>query len=337
MREESTFTFQKRHVAAFLLICLLLLLPFFVDLDESYLGYFLFLTFLYITMSQGWNLAGGYAGQASMGQHAFFGLGGYIVAFSWLGGWSGYLSPIGLLSGGLGAAALSIVVGLPLLSKLKGDYFALGTLGLGEILRVVFIQGKSITGGAAGLMLPSASYDSLRPYYYIALIICLLSCGAVYVLVRTRIGLALVAIRENEQTAAANGVNVLKYKVLAFSVGAFFTGMCGGVYAYYVFHIEPMGFFNLNWALLPLVMTILGGIGTFIGPIIGALVLAVIVEMTNIWLPEIHTVFYGGFIIAVILFLPRGIMGLGVKFAKMPLLDGISIKLRKGLSKGGGF
>src|SRR4030042_14579 len=105
-------------------------LPFVVDSESSYLVFFLFVTFINITIVQGWNLVGGYAGQISLGQHAFFGLGAYITAITWLRGLTGYFDPLAMILSGLGAAILSIGVGIPLLSKLRGDYFALGTLGL---------------------------------------------------------------------------------------------------------------------------------------------------------------------------------------------------------------
>jgi branched-chain amino acid transport system permease protein len=125
------------------------------------------------------------------------------------------------------------------------------------------------------------------------------------------VGLALVAIREDEQAAAANGIHVLKFKIFAFAVGALFTGLCGSIYAYNLFHIHPTGFFNLKWALLPVLMTILGGIGTLTGPIIGAFLMAGVFELADIWLPEIHQIFSGVFIVLAVLFLPRGMMSLG--------------------------
>jgi branched-chain amino acid transport system permease protein len=303
------------------LICFLLLFPFSVDSEESYLVYFLFLTFLYIALAQGWNVVAGYGGQASLGQHAFFGLGAYVTAISWKAGWIGYLDPKGMLMSGAGAALLAVMIGIPLLAKLRGDYFALGTLGLGEILRVVFTQGGSLTGGPVGLMLPSSEYRSMIPYYFFALSIALISLLCVWFLVRSRLGLALVAIREDEEAAGANGIHVLKFKIFAFAVGAFFTGLCGSLFAYYLFHIHPSGFFSLNWALLPVLMTILGGIGTLMGPVVGAFVLASVFELANLWLPEIHPIFSGSFIILVMLFLPGGIMSLGEKPHKYRILQ----------------
>ncbi len=284
-----------------------------VDSEESYLVYFLFLTFIYISMAQGWNLVAGYAGQASLGQHAFFGLGAYVTAIAWKFEWIGYMDPIGMLMSGAGAAMLAIIIGIPLLAKLRGDYFALGTLGLGEIMRVIFTQGGSLTGGPVGLMLPSSQYESMMPYYFISLAIAIFTLLCMTMLVKSRVGLAFVAIREDEQAAAANGIHVLKFKITAFSVGAFFTGLCGSLFAYYSFHIHPSGVFSLNWALLPVLMTIFGGIGTLMGPVLGAFFLASVFELANIWLPEIHPLFSGAFIILVMLFLPRGVMSLGEK------------------------
>jgi branched-chain amino acid transport system permease protein len=290
-----------------LLLCLLLY-PYLVDPEASYLLSFLFLTFLYIALAQGWNLVAGYTGQASLGQHAFFGLGAYLTAMTWLAGWTGYLDPLAMVISGGGAALLAALIGWPLLAKLRGDYFALGTLGLGEILRVVFTQGGKLTGGPVGLMLPSSAYQSIRPYYYLALAVALLSLIAVGGLVRSRYGLALVAIREDEQGAAANGIPVLGYKIIVFAVGSFFAGLCGSLYAYHLFHIHPTGVFSLNFALLPVLMTILGGLGTLSGPIVGAVVLSGLFELANIWLPEIHPIISGLFIILVMLFLPQGLV-----------------------------
>ncbi len=297
--------------AGIIAVALLFLFPFLVNSEESYLVYFLFLTFIHITMAQGWNFVAGYAGQVSMGQHAFFGLGAYITAISWKAGWTGYLDPLAILMSGLGAALLAVIIGFPLMSKLRGDYFALGTLGLGEILKVVFTQGGSITGGAVGLMLPSSSYQSLRPYYLIALVMALAALLIIWLLIKSRIGLALVAIREDEDAAAANGIYILKFKIFAFAVGSFFTGICGSLYGYYLFHIHPMGFFSLNWSLLPVLMCTLGGVGSIAGPIIGAVILSGVFEMANIWMPEIHPIFSGVFIIMVMMFLPNGLMSLG--------------------------
>jgi branched-chain amino acid transport system permease protein len=288
-------------------------LPFVVDSETSYLVFFLFVTFINITIAQGWNLVGGYAGQVSLGQHAFFGLGAYITAITWLRGFTGYFDPLAMILSGLGAAILAIGVGIPLLSKLRGDYFALGTLGLGEILRVMFTQGGTLTGGPVGLLLPSRVYESMKPYYFISLGLAAFATIAIYTIVKSHIGKALIATRDDEVAAEASGIHTLRYKVLAFSVGAFLTGLGGSLQAYYQFHIHPAGFFNLKWALYPILMSLMGGAGTTLGPVIGAFFLTGVFELVNIWLPESHPIFSGGLIVAVMLFLPNGLIRLRLK------------------------
>jgi branched-chain amino acid transport system permease protein len=296
------------YTFVFVFLCFLVVYPLLVDAEKSYFVYFLYTTFIYIALAHGWNIAAGYTGQVSLGQHAFFGFGCYMTAITWKGGWTGYLDPLAMLMSGVGAAIVAIVIGIPLLAKLKGDYFALGTLGLGEILRVIAINGGSLTGRAAGLTLSSSAYQSMSHYYYIALIVAFIACVSVLLLTRTRIGLALVAIREDEVAAAANGIFVLKYKVLAFAVCAFVTGLCGSINAYYIFHIHSGAAFNLNWVIIPILMTILGGIGTFWGPVLGTLILVSVFELTNLWMPELHPIFSSAFIVLVTLFLPDGLM-----------------------------
>ena len=121
-----------------------------------------------------------------------------------------------------------------------------------------------------------------------------------------------MAVRDAEPAAAASGINVLKFKVFVFAVGAFIAGLCGALQAYYVFHVEPQGFYNLNWTLYPVLMCILGGAGTIVGPIVGALALNVVFEIARYFLPEIHPIFSGLLIILSIIFLPNGVIGLKI-------------------------
>ena len=304
---------KKMAATTILATVLLTGLPFIVDSESSYLVFFLFVTFINITVVQGWNLVGGYAGQVSLGQHAFFGLGAYITAITWLRGFTGYFDPLAMILSGLGAAILAIGVGIPLLSKLRGDYFALGTLGLGEILRVMFTQGGTLTGGSVGLLLPSGVYESMKPYYFVSLGLAAFATLAVYFVVKSHTGMALIATRDDEIAAETTGVDTLKYKVLAFSVSAFITGLGGSLQAYYLFHIHPAGFFSLKWALYPILMSLMGGAGTIFGPILGAFFLTGVFELVNIWLPEAHPIFSGGLIVAVMLFLPNGLIRLRLK------------------------
>jgi len=286
--------------------------PLVFDPQTSYLIFFLFSAFIYVALSQAWNLVAGFTGQVSLGNHAFFGLGAYVIAIGWSRGLIGYLDPVGMLMAGCAAALLGIIVGIPLLSKLRGDYFALGTLGLGEILRLITIQGRALTAGPTGIFLPSSAFTSIVPYYFIALFFALLAIGVTYYMVKSPIGLALVATRDDEAAAAAIGINVLKFKVLAFAVGAFLAGLCGALQAYYIFHVQPQGFFSLRWTLYPVLMCILGGAGTISGPVVGAIFLTAVFEVAVYYLPESHPIFSGLLIILVIMFMPNGLIRLGV-------------------------
>lgn len=283
-------------------------IPLAFDPETSYLVYFLFMAFIYLALAQSWNLVAGYTGQISLGLHAFFGLGAYVIAIGWTQGYTGYFDPLAMFMSGLIPALVAVAVGIPLLSKLRGDYFALGTLGLGEILRLIFTQGRTLTGGSAGLMLPSGSYTSMTPYYFTALFLAVLATAVTLFMAKSSVGWALIAIRDDETAAEANGVHVLKYKVLAFAAGAFIAGLCGSLHAYYLFHIHPQNFYGLNWTLYPILMCVMGGSGSITGPIIGAFFLTVVFEAAKIWLPEIHPIFSGALIILTIMFLPDGLV-----------------------------
>ncbi len=301
---------QPRLMKAFygLLLILFIVFPFTVEVEFSYTISFLFQAFLYVTIAQGWNLVAGYGGQVSLGQHSFLGIGAYATGIAWMAGWVGFLDPIAFLLSAIAAAILAVLIGFPLMAKLRGDYFALGTLGLGEILRVVITQGGDLTGGATGLLLPSSAYTSMMPYYYLGLGLAVASTLISWLVIRSRLGLALVCIRDDEQAASACGIAMLRYKILIFAIGAAMTGVAGSVYAYYTFQVMPDDVFGLQWALMPLLMTITGGVGTLEGPILGAFLLAGLFQLTNIYLPRIHPLFSGTFIIILAIWLPNGVM-----------------------------
>ncbi len=311
---------DMRSIGVFLLVVLLLVfVPFVSDSEKSYLVYFLFLTFCHITLAQGWNLVAGYTGQISLGTHAFFALGAYTTAMIWRSDLFGtghyYFDPVTMALSGIVPAVFAIGIGIPLLSKLHGDYFALGTLGFGEILKVACIKGGQFTGGPVGIILPSTSYKTMRPHYWTALFLALLSTVVVYFMTRSRVGLALVAVREDETAAASSGIHILKYKVLAFAISAFLFGMCGSLYAYYLFNVSPDAFLILRWTLYPVLMCVIGGSGTVVGPIIGGLMMTGVFTAANIYFPSVHPVFSGIIIILVMLFMPNGIVRLWKKEA----------------------
>lgn len=289
----------------------LALVPFIPGAPDHYIFFYLFMVFVYTTVAQSWNVVAGYTGQISLAQHAFFGIGGYTTAllathFFEDGGF--YFNPLLLLASGLVAAIFAVAIGLPLLSKLAGDYFALGTLGLGEIVRVLLIKGGSFTGGSAGVSMSPEPFETLRPHYWVGLLLAGGATFAVYAMSRSRAGLALMAVREDPIAAAASGVPVLRVKVAAFAAGAFVAGLAGGLYAFYVFAVSPGGFLNLSWTLYPILMCVMGGTGTVLGPVLGAFVMTAVFSAGNIYLPGAHPIVSGALIILVMLFMPNGIL-----------------------------
>lgn len=314
--KSSTSRREDRVTAiiAVLLIIAFSAVPFFVNVDTSYFAYYLFVVFCYITIAQGWNLVAGFAGQISLGGHAFFGLGAYTTGIVWLRDITKtgyYFDPALMVLSGLVPVVLAIIIGIPLLSRLRGDYFAFGTLGVGQIITVIFIKARHVTGGADGLHLPSTVFESMKPYYWTSLALAVFATAAVYLLSRSRIGLALRAIKEDETSAASHGVHILKYKVFAFAVSAFLAGLCGSLYGIYLFHINPDSVMNLNnWMFYPLLICVLGGNGTIIGPVLGAFFVSALFSFGDVYFKGTHPIVSGLLIILVMRFMPGGLIGL---------------------------
>ena len=298
-------------------------LPFYYDVHNGQFGIFFFIVFIYGIVAQGWNLVAGYTGQISLGQNAFFGLGAFTMALLWVydvtktGYW---FDPVLMILSGVTPIILAVLVGLPLLSRLRGDYFSFGTLGMGMIVYgalpqrgrlhrrerrqaadQVHARGRGVQL-AHPLLRSSSAWPSSRPL-------------VVYFMTTSRIGLALKAIREDEVSAASHGINVLKYKIIAFAVAASLAGMAGSLYSYYLLHLMPMNVFTQNWLFIPILMVVLGGTGTIIGPWIGSLVIYAIAWYGDKYFAGWHPVILGVIIILVMLFLPSGIVGLGAEGA----------------------
>jgi len=310
------YTIGKRYtylVVTVLGLIVLGTIPFYVDVDTSYFVYYLFICFCYITLAQGWNLVAGYTGQISLGSHAFFGLGAYTTAIIWLRDvtktWY-FFDPVVMLLSGVVPAVFAIIIGIPLLSRLKGDYFSFGTLAAAEVLRVLILRWENFTGGATGLHLPASSFESMAPYYWVGLILAIFATAVVYVITRSRMGLALKAVREDEISAASHGINILQFKISAFAIGAFLMGISGSLYAYYLFVVQPASLLNLNWLLIPIIICLLGGNGTILGPIIGAFLVGALFSYADIYLAQTHPMLSGIAIILVMKFLPGGLVGL---------------------------
>ena len=156
----------------------------------------------------------------------------------------------------------------------------------------------------------------MSPYYWTGLFLALLSTAVVYFLIRSKTGLALRAIREDETSAASHGIPVLRYKILALAVSAFLAGLCGSLYGIYLFHVNPESVLKLDWTLYPILMCVIGGTGTILGPVIGAIFMTVVFAVADIYFVQMHAVMAGILIIVVMRFMPNGLIGFIPKKAR---------------------
>lgn len=292
---------------------ILLVLPWFVN---SYLLNLLIMAAYGAYLSQCWNVMSGYAGQFSFGHAAFFGLGAYTSSLLFV---DVGLSPwLGMIAGALVAGFIGLIIGyLSFRYKLKGHYFALATLAFAEILRAIFTN-TPLFKGAMGILIPISSKGTMFQfsnkvyYFYVIFALLVLLTVLLRYISRTRLGLYFVAIRENEDAAAALGVNVFRYKLAALAISASFTALAGTFYAQYFSYIDPNLVFGSEVSINAIIPAIIGGVGTVWGPILGSLVLTPISELTGTLLANysgMNLMVYGLILIIVIIFLPEGVMG----------------------------
>ncbi len=303
--EPWSFTSMKEAVAEkkFYIVGIIIALCFFVPsvVKSDYVINLCILLFIYITITQSWNILGGYAGQISIGQSAFFGIGALSTRLLWMSGAPIFLA---LLTGGVSAAVLAAIIGLPSL-RLKGVYFAIGTLGLAIITRVIV---GNVFPGVSFLPAKYLSSFTLTPRYYVALILMLVTVGSVYLLVNSRLGLGMIAVKEDEEAAAATGISTFRCKVLALVVSTFFAGLAGGVYAFYsavYYYFVP---FELIWSFEPVLIVIIGGAGTMIGPILGAIGYVALKELFTVTVGRLSVPIFAILFIITVLALPGGLI-----------------------------
>jgi len=291
------------------IIVLLILVP--LIFTRTDILTFFFLTLLYITLSQSWNILGGYTGQINLGHAGFFGAGALAARYIWLH--FGLPLPLAILGGGLAATIFAMIIGFPAF-RLRGIYFVIGTLVLAEILRLVFY---TILPRADVMPMRLLGAYSLIPRYYLSLLIALLTVAAVYWISRSRLGLGLMSIREDEDAAEASGVDTQRYKLLAFAISTFLAGLAGGIYAYYSAAFRAGGLFEPVWTFDAVIIVFVGGVGTILGPIIGSVFFILLKQFLSLYLPGgIHVAVFGVLFIIVVLFLPGGLVELITRFRK---------------------
>lgn len=271
----------------------------------SYRSTFLLLTFMYVALASSWNIVSGYTGYVSFGHAAFFGLGAYTAALLMLRLGAHWL--VAAVAGGLLAAAIALPLGFVLL-RLRGPYFAISMLGLAAAFEVVALSWVQLTRGGSGLNLPPT--QNLFHVYYAMGLSMLAVVGLSYAILHSKYGLRLIAIREDEEAADALGINTTLHKVSAFTISAFFPGLVGGFYAWHLAYIDPNAVFRPLLSIGMVIMTMFGGIGTVVGPVIGGVLLSLLAEVFWARLPELHRGAYGLLIILVVLVMPGGVIAL---------------------------
>jgi branched-chain amino acid transport system permease protein len=267
---------------------------------------------IFIILTLSLNLVTGYTGQFCLGWAAFYAVGAYTSALLtmklkltfWLA------MPLG----GLMAMVFGVLLGIPTM-RLRDIYLAITTLGFGEIIRLVALNWESLTRGSMGLPgIPSPAIGSYEftsniPYYYLILALVLFTVFAIRRIIDSRVGRALIAIREDELAAKAMGIDTTAYKILAFAVGAFFAGLAGSFYAHYTSFIDPHTFSFIE-SIIILAMVVLGGMGSIYGSIAGAILLTIIPEVFR-GASEYRLIIFGLIMMAVMLIRPQGIFGKG--------------------------
>lgn len=267
-------------------------------------------------VSQAWNILSGYAGQFSFGHAMFFGTGAYISSVFFM---KYNLTPwLGMFAGALVAIIIALFIGfLSFRYKLRGAYFSLGTLAFAEILRII-VQNSSYFNKTLGVNLPIGDnplmfqFTSRISYYYIILIMLIIVTLITFWISRSRLGFSLIAIRENEDAAQSLGVNTFKAKMTAIAISGGLTAIGGAFYAQYILYIAPPTTFGNDVSVSIILPAILGGMGTILGPIIGALIIVPLGEITAHFFggfAGVHLMVYGLILVLVILFLPEGIVG----------------------------
>ena len=286
---------------------------------SSYLLNMLIMMLLFAYLASAWNILGGFAGQHSLGNAAFVGIGAYTSTYlfntygisPWIGMWIGALCA-GLFALFLGYSAFRF--------GLKGPFFLLVTIAAAQIVMLLVLNIRAL-GGASGINVPFKGqfptvyqFDSKIMYYYVALGLLTLGVLVSIYISRHRLGYYLVAIRENDDAAQALGIDTFRYKLIATFLSAFLSALGGTFYAQYILFIDPESVLSLGLSIEIIVYPILGGIGTVLGPVIGAFLLYPVGELARYFWggarAGIHLLFYGAFLMLAIIYMREGVIGL---------------------------
>ncbi len=292
---------QYRWIFLPVVVAALITLPLW---GSSYWVLFFLLCSLYLAMAQMWNLLVGYSGLISLGQQCFVGLGGYTLAV--LSVYYGVPVWLSILIGGVISVLFALIISVPIF-RMRGVYFAIGTWIVAEALALCFSNWKYVRYGV-GLFVKPAYELSINQIYYAALVMGIGSVALVYILLRSKLGLGLMAMRDDERASEALGVEIFRSKLSCFLIGAFVTGVTAGVLYLYQVFIQPHTAFGIEWTVRLLFIVVIGGIGTIEGPIIGAVIFVFLQQLFAEYI-HISSLLLGCVAIIVILVAPKGIMG----------------------------
>jgi branched-chain amino acid transport system permease protein len=281
----------------------LIVVPLVVDLGNYILTLMVSLL-IYITLSESWNLMGGYAGQINLGMSAYFGTGALCHTLIYVAGAPLYVA---LVVGGLAATVVACIIGPPTL-RLRGAYFGIGTMAVAEVLRLVMTTTFTQT-----LYSPPSYWMTftLTKSYYIALVVAIATIVVAYLVVHSRLGLILQAIRDDEDAANASGINPARYKMMVFMISSFLAGVAGGVLSYHRGNINVPGQFIMDWTIGAIVSVTIGGLGTLTGPVLGSMIFVLLKEILGRTVPTAYLVVTGIIFVLVIMFLPDGLASSG--------------------------
>jgi branched-chain amino acid transport system permease protein len=330
---------MKALVPGFLLVLLLGLVP--IWLQSPYALHICILVFIAVAVGEGWNVIGGYAGQYSVGHSAYSGVGAYVTFIllqekhvaPWFGVWAAILA----------AVCIALAIG-SITFRLRGPYFVLASIAVAEIVRLTALNWKSLTNGAEGILLSElpplqvfghliTTWDGKVPYYYLGLAMALFTVLVNVLVKRSKLGFYLLAIREDQDAASSLGIPLALTKNLGLIISAALTGLAGSFSALYIGFVEPDGVFGIESSIQMVLICIIGGVGTVLGPAVGAVVLVLLSEslrsnllaagLFKLGVPEdsavghflsdnlahAHVLIYGLLVIAVVLFMPDGVVG----------------------------
>ena len=276
--------------------------------QNPYILHLLIMTLLWVLLGQAWNLLGGFTGQISYGHAAFFGVGAYTTGILVKSGLSPATAWSGLLLGGLMAALVASAIGW-ICFRLRGPYFSLSVLALAEVLRLVAVNWKQLTNGAEGILYIPA-FRSKAYYYWIILALAALAFVVIRAVMRSKFGFYFLSIREDQDAAESLGIDTTRYKLYSLLISAFFTGVAGSFYMNYLGFIDPGIVFSIaDISIMMILVTMLGGAATLVGPVVGAVIYILVSELFRVWVKSGHLLFFGILIIVIIIFFPSGIVG----------------------------